>query len=201
MKGRILFQVGLGLLLVASAAAQHGQGNRTGQQGQGRPPMVGSQGSTGRAGGSQAQMRDQQRLRIHATDQQRQQLQTCSQSAERLRSGVRQMSRISSGQKIGSEQAKQWREQLRTELANMNQEHERLVNGLTSEQKSAVQTQTKEMQTSRTRLDDMAEAVEMELALDAPDPAKVRQTAKQMETEVNRIRAQQKTLETELIED
>jgi hypothetical protein len=200
MKRRILFHVGLGLILATTAAAQHGQGH--GQQGQGqRPPTAGSQGSTGSAGGSQTQMRDQQRLKIQATDQQQQQLKTCSQSVERLRSRVRQMSRISSSQKIAAEQAKQWREQLRAEMEAMNQEQERLVSGLTTEQKSAVQTQTKEMETSRTRLDDMAEAVEMELALEEPDPAKVQQTAKQMETEVNRIRTQQKKLENELIQD
>ena len=200
MNRRIFFNAGLGLILVTAAAAQHGQGH--GQQGQGqRPPTAGSQRVPGSGGGSQTQMRDQERLRIRATDQQQKQLQNCSQSAERLRSRVRQMSRISAGQKIGSERAKQWREQLGTELANMNQEHERLMNGLSSEQRSAVQIQTKEMQTSRTRLNDIAEAVEIELALDAPDPAKVRETAKQMESEVDRIRAQQKKLHAQLIEE
>lgn len=197
MRVRDLVIATLGVILVATASAQHGQGNRGGQQG-GRGSMAGPQGTTmGQQAGGQGQA---SRQKVQASKEQRQQLQTCTESTERLRSRIRQMARISGKQPITADQAKQWREQLRLEMQEMTQNQEQLNSSLTDEQKAATQEETKTIQDTTEKLDQMADAVDMELALEDPDPVKVKQTAQKMESEVNRVRNEQKKLQTVLSE-
>jgi hypothetical protein len=193
MRKRVLV-LGLSLLLAGSAFAQRrGQGMQQGNPSAGR----GSQAGMGNRGMGQG-MGDQQRLRIHATDQQRQQSKTCTQSMDRVRTRLRTMARIKQNQPISSEQASQWREQLRNDIQTMNQEQSNLMNGLTPEQQDATKNRTQQMQMTREQLEKMSEALDMELALEAPDPVKVRQQAREMESAVNRIRNQQQQFNNDL---
>ncbi len=158
----------------------------------------GSQSMGARGSGQQMQMRDQQRLRLHTTDQQMQQSRTCTQSMERVRKQLRTMSRISKTQPIRAGQASQWREQLRNNVQTMNQEQTGLMNGLNPEQQEAVRNRNQELQTTREQFQQMSEALEMELALEAPDPAKVREQAREMESAMNKIRTQQQQFNNDL---
>ncbi len=108
------------------------------------------------------------------------------------------MSRISKTQPIGSGQAKQWREQLRNNMQTMNQEQTNLMNDLSPEQQEAVRNRTQQMQMSREQFQRMSEALEMELTLEAPDPAKVRQQAREMESTAKKIRTQQQQFNNDL---
>ncbi len=147
---------------------------------------------------TQTQMRYQQRLRLHTADQQMQQSRTCAQSMDRVRTQLRTMSRISKTEPIGSGQAKQWREQLRNNVQTMNQEQTNLMNGLSPEQQEALRDRNQQMQTTREQFQRMSEALDMELALDSPDPAKVRQQAREMDSAMNKIRSQQQQFNNDL---
>ncbi len=197
MTAKLLLIATLSLTLVATAAAQHGQGSRGGQQSQGRGSMAGQQQSTM---GQQAGQGQMNRQKVQANNQQRQQLQTCTESTERLRNRIRQMARISVKQPLTADQAKLWREQLQQEMQQMTQDQEQLNTSLTEEQKTATKEETKTIQDTTEKLDQLADAVEMELALENPDPEKVKETAKKMESEINRIRSEQKKMQSVLTE-
>lgn len=190
-----LLVLGFTLMVAASMYGQRrGSGGMQGNQSAGR----GAQSMSTGGSGQQMQIRDQQRLRLHTTDQQMQQSRTCTQSMERVRTRLRTMSRISKTQPISSAQASQWREQLRNDVQTMDQEHTRLMNGLSPEQQDAVRNRAQQMQATREQFQNMSEALEMELALEAPEPAKVRQQALEMESAVNKIRTQQQQLNNDL---
>lgn len=172
-----------------------GTGGMGGQRGMGS--QQGSMGQ-GSMAGQQDRMRDQQQQRIHATTQQRQQIRDCTQSTSRLRKQVRDMSRVKAGSNIGADQAKQWREQLRNEIRNMNQEQERLVSGLSPEQRAATQNQVQQMEQSRERLQKMSDALNLALEEDAVSGDKVREQARDMQTELDRLRDQQRDFENQL---
>jgi ketosteroid isomerase-like protein len=197
---RKLLVLALSFVLASSAFAQRrGAGGMQGNQsaGKGQSTGMGNRGA-GQQSQQQTQMQDRQRLRIHASDQQQQQSRTCTQSMDRVRTQLRTMSRISKNQAISSGQASQWREQLRNDIQTMNQEQTRLTNGLTPEQQDAVKNRTQQMQTTREQLQQMSEALEMELAMEAPDPVKVRQQAREMDTAMNKIRTQQQQFNNDL---
>ncbi len=178
--------------------------------GQGRPQGGGAHGTGGMGGqrsmgsqqgsmaGQQDRMRDQQQQRIHATTQQRQQIRDCTQSTSRLRKQVRDMSRLKAGGAVNAAQAKQWREQLRNEIRNMNQEQERMVSGLSPEQRAATQNQVQQMEQSRERLQKMSDSLGLALEEDAVSGDKVREQARDLQTELDRLRDQQRDFENQL---
>jgi chromosome segregation ATPase len=185
--------------LVFSLAAfgqgrQQGGSNGAGNMGR-QQTMGGQQGSMA---GQQDRMRDQQQQRIHATTQQRQQIHDCTQATSQLRKQVRDMSRVKAGGTISADQAKQWREQLRNEVRNMNQEQERMFSGLTPEQRTATQDQVQQMEQSRERLQKMSDALGLALEEDAVNADKVRTQARDMQTELDRLRDQQRTFQDQL---
>ena len=186
MKLNVVAYSALCILMVSTGVTQqHGRpsgGGNMQQRGQSTP---GGQ----RGLGDQTQSQD--RLRIHANDQQQMQSRTCTQSMQQVRNRLRTMSRISSTQTVTSEQAKQWRKQLRSEVQTMDREQQALMNGLSPEQKNAVQDRAQNMQMSRQQFDSMLEALDMELALESPDSSRVRQKSRDAESAMNKFRYQQ----------
>lgn len=181
--------------LMGSGLAQHRGGGQ--QQGHGQPG--GQQGMPGQSQpGQDQQMHTPQQLRIHASTQQQQQFRTCTKATEKFRNRIRKMARISSGKQIEPAEAKEWREQVRAELQAMTEEQTQFEEGLSEEQRTAVQENTKEVQMSREQLEQLSEDLDMELALENPDAAKVKATAREMEMAVNRIRSQQQKIANEL---
>lgn len=188
---------GLMICLIAPALAQRGQGGRSGggqQGGQGQGARMGQPSGMGQG----IQSHTRQHSRIHANDQQQKQFQTCTQSTQRVRSRVQSMARLSSGQKIGSGEAMQWREQVRAEMQTMRQAHDSLITSLSDEQKLALQTRTQQMEASRNRLEQFSEVLDMELALEAPDPVKVKQTAREVETATTELQSRQREMGSDL---
>jgi hypothetical protein len=142
----------------------------------------------------QTQMRQQQRLRIHATDQQRQQYADCTRATQRLRTRLRDMSRLSQGQSIGAGQATQWREQLRNEIQAMQQEQEQLRAGLSDEQKQASARQLQQAKQSADQLEAWSEALGFELEQQNVDAAKVSKQADKMEGAAKKLQKQQQEI-------
>lgn len=80
----------------------------------------------------------------------------------------------------------------------MNREQIALNGSLTPEQKLAIQDRQQQMETSRQHFDSLLEALDMSLALETPDPARIRQQARDAESAMNKLRTQQQEINTRL---
>ena len=80
----------------------------------------------------------------------------------------------------------------------MSREQQQFMNGLSSEQKTSVRNRTQEMQTSREEFERMLDALDTELEMESPDPARIRKQSHDMEAAVSRIQNRQKQMSYEL---
>ncbi len=169
-------------VVLAAAPLAVAQGGGQGSRGQGgRPQGQGhGQGQQQGAGGMQQGRGDMDqtrtRQRIHATDQQRHQFRTCTQSQDRVRTQAHDMAHLAKRQGASSDDARQMREQLREQVRTMQQEHQRLMQGLSGEQQTAARSQIREMERVHSRL--RVRMDELDRAVDA-DPYRAQDVAKQ----------------------
>jgi hypothetical protein len=138
------------------------------------------------------------RQRIHATDQQRDQFRACTQSQDRVRTQARDISRV--GQRAGSSSndARRQRDQLREQVRIMQQEHQRLMQGLGPEQQEAARQQIREMQRVEERLQTRMQ--ELDAAVDAPsfDFTSVSARARQVERAMEQWQKQHRKLGSQI---
>jgi chromosome segregation ATPase len=125
-----------------------------------------------------------QRDRIRATDQQRDQVRTCDQSMDRARSRARDMARAADGKGFNAEQARQQRNELRNEVRTMEQEHARLMRGLSGEQREALQEQIRNTEQNRERIQTRLQEMDQELAGEGPNGKRVAECARAVEREM-----------------
>ena len=125
--------------------AGQGQGSGQGQvmdqgQGSGQGQVMGQgQGSSQGQGSVQ---REQQRIK--STQQQRDQIRNCDKLADGICKQAQKMAK-NSGNKFNAEETTKQQNQLRERIQTMQQEHERLMNGLDSTQKQAWKEQIRNM--------------------------------------------------------
>ena len=104
------------------------------------------------------------------------------------------MSKASKKGTISSDQAKQWREQIRTMTQAMVQEQTRLEQQLNGEQSSAVQNRLQETKEQQQRLMEQSNNLDAALDMEQPDPALIRERTRTMEQTVNKFQKQQRTM-------
>ena len=150
------------------------QGQRPTTTGQ---PRGGQQGQTGVQTGT----RDQQRQRIHATDQQRDQYRTSTQAADRVRTQARDMAKAAKGGGVNNEEFRQQHAQLRNEIQTMQQEHDRFAQGLSEEQRAAVQDRLRKMDQARDRVRTQSQQMDQEMSQANPDTQRMAAQAREME--------------------
>jgi hypothetical protein len=191
-------------LLLASTALPQGRGG----QGQGKGQGMGSGQGQGMGGGQgqgigqgagqgqgSAQSGDMQRdqKRVRATTQQRDQIRECDKLADGVRKQARAMSQ-SGGKKFNAENAKKQNSQIREQVRTMEQEHERLMNGLDSSQQQAWQEQIRNMNQSRQQMNTRLQQMAQDLGSPDPDPKRVSENAREMENAMNKWRDQYRIL-------
>lgn len=190
-KALILFPI---LLLVFSTAFPQGRGGRQGRQ-QGQRQSQGSgQGNvwgTGQAGGGQMQQK-----RIHTTQQQREQISSCSKSADGIQKQARKMAQMS-GDKFNLNEASKHRVQIKEQFQAMEQQHEKLMNGLDSTQNQAWQEQIKNMNQFRQQANLRLQQMNTELNSANPNPKRITERAKEMEQIMNNWRKEYRTVESQ----
>ncbi len=182
----------------------------------GVPPLM-AQGRGGRGGGAGGQggggmgsgqqtvnqtrqkttSRAQQRQRIHATDQQQAQLRDCTGAAERIRTQARDMSK-NKGAGFNAETARQQRDQLREQIRTMDQEHQRLMDGLSADQKTALQSRIQDMDQIRDRVRSHVEQMDGQLAEDEPNGKVVASHARQIEKNMKEWRSQYRKMSSQM---
>ena len=139
-----------------------------------------------------------QRDQIRATDQQRDQLRTCDQASAQLRTRARDMAKSASGPNFNADQARQQRDQIREQLQTMQQDHERLMNGLSAEQKETLQNRIQNMDQLRERVNTRLQQVDAELDQEVPNSKMVRDHARDMEKATKEWQKQYRKMQGEL---
>ena len=195
-KSLILFSLSL---LMLPAAFPQGRGGGKGQgsgrsQGQGQQ-MGGNRGQGQSQPGMQGGDSQMDRKRTHATQQQRDQIRDCDRLADGIRKQARKMARTS-GSNFNPAEARQQQTQIREQIRLMEQEHERLANGLDASQHQAWQEQIRNMNQSRQQL--ILQHQQMDTELNGnPDPARIAARAKEMERTMENWRNQYRVLSSQ----
>jgi len=174
-KSLILFSLFLVTAFNLLAQGRGGAQGRSGAQGQqaGRDQPAGRQSKPQERGAG-----NQQHAR--ASTRQRDQIRTCDQQADKIRKQMRKMAQTPS-QKFNADQARQQWNQLQQQIRAMEQEHERLMNGLDANQQQAWQEEIRNMNRLREQLRTAMQQMNSELGSSNPDPAGVAERAREME--------------------
>jgi hypothetical protein len=161
-----------------------GQDQRQGQ-GQSQGQVMGQgQGQAGtQAGGGQMEQK-----RIKATKQQQDQIGSCDKLADDIRKQARKMAKDSANN-LNSGQINQQQVHIRNQIRTMEQEHERLINGLDGTQQQAWQEQIRNMNQLRQQLNLQQQQMDNELKAN-PDAKRVAERAREMERTMNEWRKQ-----------
>lgn len=195
MRSRIIaFAAVLALAAPLSFAQGRGQGGGA-QKGQGAGQAQGQQ--KGR-GGPEMGKGKMDRDRIRATDQQRDQLRTCDQAMDRVRQRARDMAKMGTGAKFNAEQARQQHSQLRNELRAMEQEHERLMNGLSEGQKKAMEERHRNMEQIHSRIENRMQEMNQNLGQSTPDGKHFTERARALEQDMKLFQKQHRAMQNEM---
>lgn len=168
-----------------------GQGQRPTTTGR---PQGGQQGQVG----AQTGTRDQQRQRIHATDQQGNQYRTSTQAADRVRTQARDMAKAAKGGGVKNEEFRQQHAQLRNDIQTMQQDHDRFAQGLSEEQRAAVQDRIRRMDQARDRLHTQSQQMDQEMSRANPDAQHIATQAREMEKAMKEWQKQYRSLGSEI---
>lgn len=134
---------------------------------------------------------------VGVTKQQQDQLQACTTSADRLRDRVRDMAKLAGGG-FRMEEGLRLRDQLRDQLRTMDREHERLMQGLSQDQRMIWREQIRTMDQERSRIQERFREMNSEFDKPNPDPALIRKQAQEMERAVNEWRKQYREMNSDM---
>lgn len=167
---------------------------------QGQGPTTTGQPRGGQQGqvGAQTGTRDQQRQRIHATDQQQDQYRTSTQAADRVRTQARDMAKAAKSGGANNEQFRQQHAQLRNDIQTMQQEHDRFAQGLSEEQRVAVQDRIRRMDQARDRIHTQSQQMDQEMSQANPDAQRIATRAREMEKAMKEWQKQYRSLGSEI---
>ncbi len=190
------------LMLSMAIAFPQGRGGGKGQggsRGQGQGQGTGMGQGSGQGGGqygTQAGDAQKQQKRTRITSEQRNQIRNCDQTADGVRKQARKMSQAG-GEKFNAGEAKQQQAKIREGVRAMEQEHERLMNGLDPAQQQALQERIRNMNQHREKINMELRNMDRELGAPNPDAKRVAERAQEMERVMNNWRKEYKALSSE----
>ncbi len=190
------------LMLSMAIAFPQGRGGGKGQggsRGQGQGQGAGMGQGSGQGGGqygTQAGDAQKQQKRTRITSEQRNQIRNCDQTADGVRKQARKMSQAGGG-KFNAGEAKQQQAKIREGVRAMEQEHERLMNGLDPAQQQALQERIRNMNQHREQINMELRNMDRELGAPNPDAKRVAERAQEMERVMNNWRKEYKALSSE----
>jgi len=163
----------LGLSAAVAQAQAKGAQKGTGQKKQGQQTVRGS----GQGSGAMERDRD----RIQMTGRQHRQLQACDRSADQIRRRAGKLAKGASGRDFDPAGARKERDGLREQVRTMEQEHERLMQGMSPEQQQMLQSRIRNMNEVRERLHKTMAGIDGDLERPSPDGKRVAEKAREME--------------------
>lgn len=142
--------------------------------------------------------RDRQQLRIPATAAQKQQSSVTARAASQARTKAREMLQSAQGNGLNGDQVRQQHLRLQEQVRNMQQEHARMMQGLTGAQRSTVQEHTQAMNRVQERLNVRLQSMNGELQKSSPDPKSLAESARAMENDLNQWQQHQQDMASTL---
>ena len=185
------------VILSLAAVPMVSAGNGGGRQGGGK-----STGSQQRGGGqSSDQPRSSgngSRVRLEATQQQQQQVRTCTEAAEQVRRQAREIVKSARGTGPAGESPPQQHRLLQDRVRTMEQEHNRLMQSLNEQQRAQLQDRIRQMTAARNRVQSEMERLGPLMEGGDPDPARVRDHAREVERASKTWEKQYRRIESEM---
>ncbi len=181
----------LPLAFTQGKGGQKGKGQSSGQQ---QRQQVRSNASDKGYGAT-----DQERERVRVSQQQREQVRTCDRSADAVRNQARKMGNYGQGNAFNADKARQDRDRLYEQVRTMQQEHQRLMQGLDPGQQQALENHVRNMNGLQERLNVRMEELNGELGKTAPDAKRVTEQARQMERVSKEWREQYRAIQSRLV--
>jgi chromosome segregation ATPase len=161
---------------LALAQGRGGQGGKGQNSGYGQGQQRRSEGSESGAGNT-----DRQHDRVHASQQQQDQVKACDRAAVAVRDQARQMGKYGQNAGFNADKAHQDRDQLQERVRAMQQEHERLMQGLNQRQQQALESHVRNMTRLQEQLNARMQDLNAELDKANPDLKPVTTHAREVE--------------------
>jgi len=179
------------------------------------PPLTlaqgrGGQGGTGQnAGYGQGQQGagatemgsgsiNRQRDRVHVSQQQQDQIGSCDRSMDAVRNQARQMGKYSKNGAFNADKARQDGKQLQERVRVMQQDHERLMQGLNQGQQQALESHVRNMAQLQERLNIHMQKLDDELGKSDPDVKQVTTQARELERISKEWKEQYRSIQSQL---
>jgi hypothetical protein len=179
-------------LPIALAQGRGGQGGKGQNAGYGQ----GQQGAGGTEMGRGSI--DRQRDRVHISQQQQDQIRSCDRSVDAVRSQARQMGKYDKNGGFNADKARQDGKQLQGRVKAMQQDHERLMQGLNQGQQQALESHVRNMTQLQDRLNVHMQNLNAELGKTDPDVKPVTAQAREVERISKEWREQYRSIQTQL---
>lgn len=164
----------LNLILMAlisiSFAFPQGRGGRQGDQQRMEQTRGGGQAGSG--------PKEQERNRLNT--RQRDEIRACDRLADGIRKQARAMGK-SAGNSSSADQLSGQRDQLRSRIREMEQEHERMMNGVNQSQQQGWQELVRNTNQIRERLHAQLKKLDTEVDGANPDPKRIREQTREIE--------------------
>ena len=108
------------------------------------------------------------------------------------------MARISNGTAFNADQARQQRDQLRDQVRTMDQQNQRLMQGLDNQQRAAIEQRTRTMNQLQERINHRLQNMDQELGKASPDRKRIAEEARNVECETQRYQQQYRDMGDDL---
>jgi arginine deiminase len=117
---------------------------------------------------------------------------------DRIRTQARDMAQAASGKAFNADYARQERDRLREHIQTMQQEHQRLMQGLTADQSETVRDRARTMEQLHERIQIRLQAMNEELGKAAPEGKRVAEQARSIEREMKTWQDQHRAMGRDL---
>jgi uncharacterized protein (DUF3084 family) len=159
--------------------------------------MGGPGGPVSAGPGSGAPSTTQHRERIRATEQDRLRIHDSRATSGRVRNRAREMREAAEGNAFGAAQARQHRDQIRSEFQALEQRHGEFVTGLAPAERDRIRDRLRDMDRIRERTRDRLREMDAECDKAVPDRVRLQEQAQEVAREMTRLRTQYRDLDVE----
>lgn len=105
---------------------------------------------------------------------------------------------MANGTTFNADQARQQRDQIRDQVRTMDQQNQRLMQGLDTQQRAAIEQRTRSMNQLQERINSRLQNMDQELAKTSPDRKRIAEEARNVEREMQQYRQQYRDMGDDL---
>lgn len=168
---------------------------------QGRGGQAAKKGGQAPSGQGQrgAGATERDRDRVRASREQMDQVRACDRSAQEVRNRARRLAAGTSDASFDADRTRTEWDQLRERVRLMQQEHERLMQGLSDEQRQALQERIRTVNELRERTMAEMQRIDQELGRSRPEGRQIAERAREMERAARELQQQYQAMRARLV--